>query len=469
MSPDPVPRGGLFTSIFTTDAVAATTSDQAWLQAMLDVEAALARAEAGCGLMSSSLADEITASCHADNFDADAIGRAGRLGGNPVIPLVAELRQLVGPIAAPHVHAGTTSQDVLDTAMMLVARRTIAVSLDDLSRAIDASAALARTHRDTVEVARTLMQQALPSTFGLRAAGWLNALLDSYELLSRVDEVTLALQFGGAAGTLASLGDLGLAVRDALAGELSLVAPPLPWHADRLRVVDLGTALAMVAGASGKIARDVVLLAQTEIAEVSEPAADGRGASSTLPQKRNPVLAVTLLASSRRAALLAGVLLTSMDHELDRSTGGWQSEWLTMTELLRAAGGCIGLLGEILCGLEVDSARMAANLAGPGALVMAERVKTELAELVSASEADLIVGRAVRAATDGGRSFRDELMEACGSSGELSAHGLDLESRLDAWLDPSGYLGSAGLFVDRVLERHRAFVRGNGAGEEVDA
>jgi 3-carboxy-cis,cis-muconate cycloisomerase len=411
LCPEQVPApaetdGGLFTSIFTTDAVAAATSDGAWLQAMLDFEASLARAEALCGLVDPAVAALITAACRADGFDPVALGRSGRLGGNPVIPLVAALRQRAGHEAAGSVHLGATSQDVLDSALMLVAKRTTELIAADLRRATDAAVALAEAHRDTLQVARTLLQQALPTTFGLRAAGWANALMDDTERLDRVRAHDLALQLGGAAGTLASLAGRGPEVRALLAAELGLGLPPLPWHSDRQRVVALASALAAVSGACGKIGRDVALLMQTEVGEVSEPAAEGRGASSTLPQKRNPVLSAILLANSRRAGGLAAIVLGSMDHELERSPGAWHAEWQTLTDLLRAAGGSAGLAAELLGGLEVDAGRMRRNLEASGGLVLAEQ-------------------RAALGAEPGETA------------------------------DPAGYLGSAGAFVDAVLERHR--------------
>jgi 3-carboxy-cis,cis-muconate cycloisomerase len=455
--------GGLFTSLFTTDAVAAATSDKAWLQAMLDFESSLVRTEAGCGLVEPAVAAQIAAACRAAEFDPVALGRAGRLGGNPVIPLVAALRERVGPDAAASVHLGATSQDVLDSALMLVAKRTTELLTADLERAIGAAVGLADAHRDTLQVARTLLQQALPTTFGLRAASWANALIDAAERLEQLRARTLAVQFGGAAGTLASLGGRGAEVGGLLAAELGLALAPVPWHADRQRVVELGTALAMVSGTCGKIARDVALLMQTEIGEVSEPAAEGRGASSALPQKRNPTLSTILLANSRRAAGLIGILLGAMDNELDRSPGAWHAEWQTATDLLRAAGGSAGLASELLAGLEVDAARMRQNLESSGGLVMAERLKAALTLRLSPSQAAATVNRAAKEAAGSGVTFHDAVRTELEESGNDALAGLELGELMD----PAGYLGSAAVFVDAVLERYAALRwvrRGDGPG-----
>jgi 3-carboxy-cis,cis-muconate cycloisomerase len=257
-----------------------TVSDRAWVQAMLDVEAALARAESRTGLIPATAAEGIASHCRVDEFDVAQLGRAAIRSANPVVPLVNALRAAVPKDAAPFVHRGATSQDILDTAMMLIARRGLELILADLEKAAASAAALADRHRATVMAARTLLQQALPTTFGLKAAGWLTAIVEARSELSRVRRTRLALQFGGAAGTLAALSDRGLEVARELAAELALPEPILPWHTARARVVELATALGIAAGVAGKVALDVVLLAQTEVGEVSERAVAGRGASS---------------------------------------------------------------------------------------------------------------------------------------------------------------------------------------------
>ena len=443
--------GSLFGSIFTTDAVAAATSDEAFVEAMLEVEAALVRVGADLGLVAAEAAEAVAACCDdASRFDAGELGKAGRLGANPVIPLVAALRQAVGGTAASAVHLGATSQDVLDSATMLVAKRASACGLEALGEAAGAAAVLAEAHRDSLQLARTLLQPALPTPFGLRAAGWLEALSGSAARLEAV-ATALPLQFGGAAGTLASLGANGLQFRRRLAAALGLEEPVLSWHTDRRVVAELAGALASAAGSCGKIARDVSLLMQAEIGEVAEPASPGRGASSTLPQKRNPVLSTAILADSRRTGFLAGTLFSVMDQELDRSPGGWQAEWEPLVALLRAAGGAAGLTAELVSGLEVDPDRMVENLSSTGGSELAERARAELAALVGPEEAAGLVDAAARGAAEGSTTFASALAAAIAELGSSAASRLDL----DVLFDPAGYLGSAGVLVDLALEQYR--------------
>jgi 3-carboxy-cis,cis-muconate cycloisomerase len=454
--------GGLFVSLFTTDVMARETSDAAWLQAFLDFEVALARAEAECGLFGSAVAEAIAEACEASAFEIADIGRDARLGGNPVIPLVAALRLKLSADDAAFVHYGATSQDVLDSALMLVSKRAIASMVVDLERAVVASAELAAAQRDTLQVARTLLQPALPTTFGLRAARWANALLDALERLEVVWS-TLPVQLGGAAGTLAALGDQGEVVRRAVADELDLAVPPVPWQSDRQPVASLGSALALLTGVCGKIGRDVSLLSMVELAELREPAQPGRGSSSTLPQKCNPVLATLLLANARRAPALASILVSSLDVELERSPGAWHAEWLTVTELLQAAGGSAGCVAELLEGLEVDAAAMRAHVEAAAGSIMAEHVRIELGRRIGAPAAAEVVAAAAVAAADQGEKFDAALRREIDGRGE-NLQGFDLERALD----PSSYLGSAGSFVDAVLERvaARASSRHRGHGDE---
>jgi 3-carboxy-cis,cis-muconate cycloisomerase len=441
------PPGGLFDSLFASDGVLRATGDGGVVQALLDVEAALARASAACGVVPAEHAATIAAACDegAAAFDAVALGREARLGGNPVIPLVAALRRLLPDDVAGSVHYGATSQDVVDSAMMLVARRSLGLIGADLSIAAEAAVALAEQHRDTVQLARTLLQPALPTTFGLRAAGWSNALLDRAGRLRALD-TRLPAQLGGAAGTLASFGDAGLAVRRRFASELGLAVTAMPWHADRQIVADLGGALAGVCGVLGKVARDVLLLSMAEVGEVREPLATGRGGSSTLPQKHNAVLSTLIAANARRAPALASVLLGGLDGELDRAAGAWHAEWLTSIELLRAAGGSAAAGAALLSGLEVDAGAMAAHVAATGGLVLAERVRIAFAAEVGSAEAGTLVARAV----DGAGIFADEVRAIVAGDPRLA--GVDAE----ALLEPRSYLGSAGAFVDAVVARHRA-------------
>ncbi len=348
-------------------------------------------------------------------------------------------------------HQGATSQDVVDTAAMLVARVALDLILVDLRGAADAAAALAAGHRDTPMPGRTLLQQAVPTTFGLKAAGWMVALDAAADRLSAVRETRLAVQLGGAAGTLASLGADGPAVVRELARLLGLAEPLLPWHTDRTRVGELAGALGEAAGAIAKPARDVILLSQTEVGEVREGAAGG---SSTMPHKQNPVASISALACARRAPALAGALLGSMDHEHERAAGAWHAEWAPLTDLLVAVGAAAAWLRECLSGLEVDRERMRENLDATGGLVLAERVSTELGRALGRDVAHEAIERAAQEAGRSGRPFGEVLGEDEAVREHVSPE------QLDELLEPEGYLGSAGVFVDRALEARRARTSG---------
>jgi 3-carboxy-cis,cis-muconate cycloisomerase len=436
---------GLFRELFVPDAIREATSERAWLQAMLDTEAALAAAEVEAGLIPNEVAEAIAAACDAGTFDPEKIGRDGRSSGNPVVPLVAALRSKLDDEAASFVHHGATSQDVMDTAGMLVASRTLELIDADLNAAAAACARLAEEHRGTLMAGRTLLQQALPTTFGLKAAGWLDSVVSARE---RLGSLSLAVQLGGAAGTLASLGSDGERIAALLAKRLGLDEPPVPWHTARLRVADLGSSLALTAGTLEKIALDLVLLSQTEVGEVAESSAGGRGGSSTLPHKRNPVGSVLTIACARRVRGAAGVLLEAMPQEQERAAGAWQSEWAPLGEALALTGGAASSLGDALGGLEVRADRMRENLEATGGALMAESVVTTLAERVGQGRARELVDSAVGRALDAGRPLRDELVSDEAVSGELS------EQEIDRALDPAGYLGSADSFIGRALSRY---------------
>ncbi len=414
----------MFEAIAARGEAAAAVSDQGWLQAMLDAEAALAAALASAGVISDEEAEAIAAACVAANFDADAIAAAAAGSGNPVVPLKAALTEAVEGPAAAYVHRGATSQDILDTAAMLVAARALDPLLDDLTAAREAAAALARAHRDTPLAGRTLLQQAVPTTFGLKAAGWMAGLEDARRWLNEVREERLAAQLGGAAGTLASLGDAGPAVATAYAEALGLPEPVLPWHTLRGRIGELASALAVTSGAVAKAARDVILLSQTEVAEVREARGGG---SSAMPHKRNPVAAICAVACAQQAPGLAATLLGAMAHEHERAAGAWHAEWRPLGELLRSTGSAVAWLRESLEGLEADPERMRANLDATGGRMLAERVKGE----VAADDLE----RALAA-----EDFAAAVAELVGAE------------RAAELLDPAGYLGSAGELVDRALD-----------------
>ena len=354
--------GGLFDPLLARGPVAAAVADEAWLAAMLEVEAALARAEAALGLIPAEAADAIGRACRADGFDLAQLGRDTVGSGNPVVPLVEALRVAVGPGAAAHVHHGATSQDIIDSAAMLIAGRATAALLVDLDGAADAAAALADAQRGTMMVARTLLQQAAPTTFGAKAAVWLIGLDAASDRLETVRRDRLAVQLGGPAGTLAALGPAGPAVIVAFAAELGLAEPVGPWHTERTRIADLAGALGTAAGAIAKPALDLVLLAQTEVAEVVDRT-PGRGGSSSLAHKRNPIAAVLARAAAAQApGLVANLLVATGGGEHERAAGAWHAEWRPQNELLRAVGSAAAWLRDALEQVEIDPVRMRANL-----------------------------------------------------------------------------------------------------------
>ena len=444
----PSDRGGLLGPLSGGSGADAEVSDRAVLQAMLDAERALAAASAKAGIVPDQAAAAIAGACQADGFDPDDLGRRALGAGNPVVPLVRDLTERVagtaGPEAARWVHSGATSQDILDTAASLVAFRALGPILDDLEGATRAD-----RHRATVMAGRTLGQQALPTTFGLKAAGWLAALDEAAAELERVRRTRLAAQLGGAAGTLASLGPAGVEVAAEYARALGLCEPTLPWHTNRVRVAELAGALGAAAGVMGKLALDVTLLAQSEIGEVAEAAADGRGGSSTLPHKRNPVGAVLVRAATARVPGLVATLLAAMAQEQERATGSWHAEWESQAELLRLAGGAAARTRELLEGLEVHPDRMRANLEATGGLLLTERIAGALADPLGRPAADDLVRRLAGQASGGGRPLRDVLL----ADQAVRAH-LD-EAGIDRLLDPAAYLGSASRLINRALAARR--------------
>ena len=427
-------------------------SDRALVDAMIEFEAALLRALATLKLAPVEAADELSSAVDQGALDLDLaeLGRATGQQGTPVPGLLRALRRQLSDAAAAHLHTGATSQDVIDTAMMLVTRRALDVVLADLSAAADACASLVERHRGSIEPGRTLLQQALPLTFGLKAAAWLTGLDGAVAQLREVRDRELALQFGGAVGSLASLGDRGLDVAAELGDQLGLPVPDVPWHTIRLRPARVACALGTALGVTGKIGRDVVLLAQTEVAEVTEGGGEGRGGSSTLPHKRNPVGAVALVACAQQGPGLVATMLAAMGQEHERGAGTWQSEWETLPALLRLTGSASALVRELLTGLEVDAEKMRADVDMTGGLVMSESVAAALAPAIGRAEAQGLVEKAARQSVDGGRPFRDVLLETPAVADSLGSNGLD------AALDPASYLGVTAELIDRALAAHRA-------------
>jgi 3-carboxy-cis,cis-muconate cycloisomerase len=442
---------GLFGGLFSRGAVG--VGDHDWLQAMLDTEAALARALERAGLASVGAGVAVTEVAHAARFDVGELGLQAALTGNPVPALVRALSGIVPATARDAVHRGATSQDIIDTAAMLLAKRACEVIESDLAAAASGAAALARTQAETVMAGRTLLQQAVPVTFGLVAAGWLTALDAARQELRRARD-GLAIQFGGAAGTLASLGPSGTAVPGLLASELGLAEPILPWHTDRLRILQLAAALTGVCAALGKIARDVTLLAETEIAEVAEGGDDPRrGGSSAMPQKRNPVGSVVVLGCTRRAPGLLATLAAATEHELQRAAGAWHAEWEPLTDLLRLTGSAASWSAPLLAGLQVDAGRMRANLTAAGGLPLAEHVAARLAAAIGSLAAHDMVAAAAARAVGEGVSLPDALLADPAAAAALRDAGIS-RADLDAAVDPAGYLGASAEFIARALAVH---------------
>jgi 3-carboxy-cis,cis-muconate cycloisomerase len=408
-------------------------SDHAWLTALLDAEKALAAASAKAGVIPAAAAAEIARHCDPAGFDPAGIGRSAVKSGNPVVPLVRQLAAKVPGDAARYVHFGATSQDIMDTAMVLIAKDAVASALADVDAAADACARLADEHRDTVMIGRTLMQHALPTTFGLKCAGWLVAMDEAAANLRRV---RLEAQLGGAVGTLSVFDDIE--VPALFAAELGLAEPRVPWHTDRTRLAELAAALGVLAGVFGKVALDVTLLAQTEVAEVAESSGGG---SSTMPHKQNPVRAILITAAVKRIPGLVSTMLAAMPQEHERAAGGWHAEWETLGSLLGLTGGAAARLKDLLSGLRVDRERMRANIGMTGGVVMAEAVVTRLAPLMGRIEA----GDLVAEIAGSGQPFRAALL----ADPRISLS----EEDIDRALDPAGYLGSAAAFIDRALRR----------------
>lgn len=419
------------------------------LQAMLDVEGELAEAEASLGIIPQPAAAPIRQACRADLYDAAALEDDARSAGNLAIPLVRELTRKVAATdrdAARYVHWGTTSQDVIDTALVLQLRYSVPAIVGDLARAAEAAADHARRHAKTPMAGRTWLQQATPVTFGLKAAGYVDALDRVTSGLRAALNAAMTLQLGGAAGTLAALGDNGVAVARHVASALRLELPAVPWHTHRDRLASLCCALGVATGTAGKIARDIALLAQTEVGEAHEGSPDG--GSSTMPQKQNPVSAAAVLAAAARAPGLVATVLSAMPQEHERALGGWQAEWDTIPELVIVSAEAASGIADALEHLVVDPARMRANLDASGGLLLAEAVAMRLAPHVGRQQAHSLVARAARRASEDRRTFADVLS----ADPEISAV-LDRQA-IDEALMPDRYLGSASAFIEDVLARH---------------
>ncbi len=443
----------LLDPLFRSQAVEKVFSNRATLQGMLDFEAALARAEARAGFIPPLAAPAIEAKCRAELYDMAVLARSAASAGNLAIPLVKQLTLLVAQKekdAARFVHWGATSQDAIDTGRVLQLRQALTLVSSELDLFAAALGELAHKNRRTLIAARTWMQQALPTTLGFKAAGWLDAVDRHRARLAETQERCLVLQFGGAVGTMAALGARGLDVAAALAKELQLPLPDLPWHSHRDRMAEVATTLGLCCGTLGKLARDISLHTQTEVAEVFEPSANGRGGSSTMPHKRNPVTCAVVLSAAARIPSLVSTMLASMVQEQERGLGGWHAEWETLPEIVRLTAGALHHITTTVSGLELDPVRMRQNLDVTHGLIFAEAVVVALSEKMPRSDAHRLVQQACKRAQDDRRELRSILAEDVIIKANLS------EPELDRLFTPANYLGVADQFIDRVLAQSAA-------------
>lgn len=446
----------LFDAYFTAPAMRAIFCDQGRVQGMLDFEAALARAEARVGLIPREAVAPIEAACRADFYDFSALALAIATAGNSAIPLVKALGKRIAaasPEAERYVHLGATSQDAMDSGLVLQLRAAIGLIEADLAALGDALAEQAERHADTPLAGRTWLQQATPVTLGMKFAGLLGAVTRHRQRLAELKPRLLCLQFGGASGSLAALGEQAWPVAEALAVELSLNLPDQPWHTQRDRLVEFASLLGLVAGTLGKLGRDLSLLMQTEAGELFEPAAPGKGGSSTMPHKRNPVSAAVLIGAATRAPGLVATLFAAMPQEHERSLGLWHAEWESLPELCCLVSGALQHALLVVPGLEVDAARMRRNLDLTQGLVLAEAVSIALAQRIGRDAAHHRVEQCCRQAVKEGAHLRAVLGACSEVTAELSA------AELDRLLDPAHYLGQARRWVERALAEHTTFPR----------
>lgn len=437
---------------FSTRAMAEAFSDTARVQAMLDVEAALAWAQASCGLIPEDAAVAIDDAASAEDFNLSEIGAEVLKTGNLAVPLVKALMAQVAKDdaeAARWVHWGATSQDIIDTGLVLQMRSALSLLADQIEKCGGHLATLAERHAATPMVARTLMQQAVPTSLGLKIASWLSALMRAEQSLQACAAKVVVLQFGGAGGNLASFGAQGVRLAQALADELGLKLPNMPWHTQRDRIAEMGCALAILLGGLGKMAGDLALMAQSEIGEFSEPAEEGRGGSSAMPHKANPVACARIIAAAKRAPGLAATLLGAMDQEHERGLGGWQAEWEALPELFRLASAALESAGLLAEHGRFDAARMRANLDASSGLAMAEAASMALAAELGKAAAHQAVGKAARLAIAEESHLRDALAADPDISEHLSP------AALDGIFSPENHLGAAAEFAGRVVSSWR--------------
>jgi 3-carboxy-cis,cis-muconate cycloisomerase len=436
--------GPILGTLYGSDAMRALFDEAAYFQRMLDVEAALARVQGRMGIIPQDAAEAIVAAAQFKNLSTEALAASARNVGYPVVGLVAGLSKAAGE-AGGWTHWGATTQDIMDTATVLQVRDGLDLVEIELRGILTALAGQAKRHRDTVMAGRTHLQQALPTTLGLKCAIWAMPFIAHLERLAQLRIRVQVVEFAGAAGTLASLGGDGIGVMQGLAGELGLGAPLAPWHVCRDGLAEAVGFLGLVCGSLAKIATDVILLAQTEVGEVAEPYVAGRGASSTMPQKRNPIASEYILAAARAVHGLVPVMLGAMAQDHERATGPWQTEALVLPQAFVLTHGALLHTRAIAEGLVVDTGRMRANLDITHGLIVSEAVMMGLAPVLGRGEAHHVVKHACDVALAEGVSLADALARDPGVSARLD------RAAIEQMIDPGNYLGSTQAFIDRIL------------------
>lgn len=438
----------LFESLFYKTEVNELFSAEAYLESMLRFEAALAQAQAKQGIIPEEAALQISNFCHLEVLDIPTLIQEIGLAGNPNIPLIKQLTAALKksqPEAAKYVHLGATSQDVIDTALVLQVKAALILMQKDLSILMQQLRHLAETHRHSIMAGRSFLQHARPITFGYKVAGWLDGLQRSAARLEQMIMHNLPLQFGGAVGTLAGFGDQALPLAQALAQQLDLSLPPIPWHTQRDRLVEIASITGILIGNLGKMAKDISLLMQTEVGEVFEPAGAGKGGSSTMPHKRNPVGCVAILAAAQRSPALVATLLQAMPQDHERATGLWHSEWLPLVELCKLCTGALQQTLIITNGLEVDTARMRTNLELTQGLIYAENLSLALAEKIGKAAAHEHVEALCK------RVMQEKIhLKTIALADALILQYLS-STTIESLFDPSNALGECNRLIDSVL------------------
>ncbi|HEU4345729.1 MAG TPA: 3-carboxy-cis,cis-muconate cycloisomerase [Candidatus Binatia bacterium] len=436
----------IFGPLFTDAELASLFTDDAYVEALIEVEVALARAEARLGIIPSAAAEQIATTVTANKPDIAMLAQGTVRSGFPIIALVQELRRIVGTEAGPYLHWAATTQDIMDTAFVLQLRSAIKLFKDRIGQLSRHLSELAERHRGAVMAARTHGQQALPLSFGLKAAAWLAPLIRHAQRLSEISPRLLLVQFGGAAGTLAALGDEGDGVTKALAEELGLGAPLMPWHAQRDSFAEFAAWLSLLTGTLGKMAQDILLLAQTEVGEAAETADEGRGGSSTMPQKSNPITSELIIAAARTNAALLSAMHNAQIQEHERATHGWQVEWLTLPQMVMLTGGALKHALYLAKNLQVDDGRMRENIARGNDLILAEAAVFALAKAMPRVQAEALVKKACGIAASNRKGLVGVLREL---AEDAVPQGVVDWSRLG---DPANYLGETEKIIERVRE-----------------